>query len=898
MKLKTLIFGCGALLALIALTSAAAASLGQPTPASSVPSARTPAAASHANELRFLPWLQRGALVLPVTATPTPTPTPPAFPAVARELVIAPGAPGPLYVLTNSQRLLVSADRGATWQEAPQGVPAAVARAGLGLDYANPGTLFLGTDAGLFRSIANGPWQLLHTVRTNALSVEYNRPNTLWAATRWGHDFGWGVMIVKSDDGGQIWRAASGDLSGWSAANPIIIDPDDPNTLYVTTSTKYGGGILYRGVNAGNWRWLPAPASGYEMNTGLAFDNGANALYMGSRSPGRLWRSFNANTPNPADVQWGVVHQFGANTSVVPLAVGWGPAGAALYISLADTLDWSVRLLRSDDDGQTWQTLTLPPGPPPPPANQYQVIVNGYPAVRLIGDYRTPDRYASSFAGLHRRIGYGDWVLVNNATLRPKFVFSPAASNILWTGLTPACLAGGPDEPLYKSSDGGRTWAEAPAGINLQPVTAHPTDPYKVYAFGCDGAYLTTDGGARWQHQDSDLWRAYFVSDIAPVDPGWTIVFASGISEGGGGMVARSTNGGQTWQQVTPLYADIWGVRDVWVDPTDPNRVYFVEPNGVWRSLNGGDTWQHFTAGLDDVLWMPGRDVYGLLEISSRLDDASQLYLGTAAGLYESGDFGASWHKLTGYTWDDQAVDGLLTDGSNGVWLNSPDGAFFLYRGYATPTPTPTPTSSGGPTVTPTPSATPGCANMLVNGGFETNEAWIMRPNPVLADYVNSPVHGGARAMRTGIVAGGQNIESYSPVEQTVVVAGMGHSEVRFWRYSVWGDGSGAAAPPDPDFLPHSEAELRRFQAGAAWAPLGTDFFYVVAIRSNGSLVWLLTERANNPTWREVTGLDLTPYAGQTLRLQFGTYNNGAGGISRTIIDDAALLVCHPAAAP
>ena len=49
-------------------------------------------------------------------------------------------------------------------------------------------------------------------------------------------------------------------------------------------------------------------------------------------------------------------------------------------------------------------------------------------------------------------------------------------------------------------------------------------------------------------------------------------------------------DGGQTWQQVTPLYEDIWWVTDVWVDPTNPSRVYFVEPKGVWRSLNGGDS--------------------------------------------------------------------------------------------------------------------------------------------------------------------------------------------------------------------------------------------------------------------------------------------------------------------
>ncbi len=398
------------------------------------------------------------------TATATPTPTS-AFPALVRELIVGPGEPGPLYALTNSQLLLVSYDRGETWQEAPQGVPPAVGRSGLGMDYANPSTLYLGTAAGLFRTDASGHWQFLHTVRTHALSVEYGRPATLWAAPNIGHDLGSGVMVIKSDNSGLTWRSASGDLSGYTASNPIIIDPDDSNTLYVTSATKYGSGMLYRGTNAGNWRRLPGPTFEWNVNTGLAFGNasaaGANALYMGSRYPGKLWRSLNANTPAPEDVQWQLVYDFGANKSAVPLAVGWGPNGSALYINLTDTTDWGTTLLRSDDDGATWQTLSLPPGPPPQPSNQYQLIVNGYPATRLIADYRTQDRYATSFAGLHRHIGYGDWGLVNNAAPRPKFVYSPANSALIWAGLIPRCLAGGPDEPMYKSDDGGRTWGDA-----------------------------------------------------------------------------------------------------------------------------------------------------------------------------------------------------------------------------------------------------------------------------------------------------------------------------------------------------------------------------------------------------------------------------------------------------
>ena len=90
--------------------------------------------------------------------------------------------------------------------------------------------------------------------------------------------------------------------------------------------------------------------------------------------------------------------------------------------------------------------------------------------------------------------------------------------------------------------------------------------------------------------------------------------------------------------------------------------------------------------------------------------------------------------------------------------------------------------------------------------------------------------------------------------------------------------------------LPRTEAEL------AAAAPLAADFFYVIAIRSDGSIDWLLTESVNALTWRQST-VDVSRYRGQTIRFQFGTYNNGTGGISRTSVDDAALQINPPTGA-
>ncbi len=199
------------------------------------------------------------------------------------------------------------------------------------------------------------------------------------------------------------------------------------------------------------------------------------------------------------------------------------------------------------------------------------------------------------------------------------------------------------------------------------------------------------------------------------------------------------------------------------------------------------------------------------------------------------------------------------------------------------------------PTPTPTPLPPPQtCYEGLVNGGFENNSGWQIRQNPVLAAYVTTPVHGGNRSMRTGIPSGGANVASYSPIEQAFALPAVPAqlplgATLRFWHYNVWGDGTAGMVeqpPPDPSTLPRTETEL-------AEAQLGTDFFYVIAIEDDGTIHWLLVERVNQPSWRQTT-VDLRPYAGQHLRLQFGTYNNGSGGISRTFVDDVSLRICPP----
>jgi len=171
---------------------------------------------------------------------------------------------------------------------------------------------------------------------------------------------------------------------------------------------------------------------------------------------------------------------------------------------------------------------------------------------------------------------------------------------------------------VYRTTDGGRTWSHLGLAEtqNISRVRIHPTDCNTAWigAFGVHsmpnperGVYKTTDGGESWRKVlfRDDRSGAVDLS-VHPTQP--NIVYAAlweawrkswGMSSGGPGSgLFRSTDGGESWEEVTRnpgLPQDgIIGKIGVVVSPANPDRVYAIvehEEGGVFRSDDGGETW-------------------------------------------------------------------------------------------------------------------------------------------------------------------------------------------------------------------------------------------------------------------------------------------------------------------
>ena len=162
------------------------------------------------------------------------------------------------------------------------------------------------------------------------------------------------------------------------------------------------------------------------------------------------------------------------------------------------------------------------------------------------------------------------------------------------------------------------------------------------------------------------------------------------------------------------------------------------------------------------------------------------------------------------------------------------------------------------------------------------------------AGYSTQIAHSGLRSLRTGIY-GTPDIDSYSSGYQDVLIpAGASGATLSFWWYPISAEGAMAVAAggaPDP-------ALVQAVVNGAAPAGvLAGDVQYVVLADQNGNILQtLLWTRSNAQTWQAASFAVSPALMGLTVRVQFGTYNDGNGLSSSMFIDDVALAACQPPA--
>ena len=171
---------------------------------------------------------------------------------------------------------------------------------------------------------------------------------------------------------------------------------------------------------------------------------------------------------------------------------------------------------------------------------------------------------------------------------------------------------------MWKSVDAGKTWKSTGLSDSrhISRVRIHPKDPNIVFAAvmgdlykssDTRGVYKSTDGGATWKRvlfANRDAGAVDLVMD--PNNP--RIMFAStwrirrtpySLESGGAGSaIWKSTDGGETWTDISKsdgMPKGPLGIIGVSVSPVNSNRVWAImeaKEGGVFRSDDGGETWR------------------------------------------------------------------------------------------------------------------------------------------------------------------------------------------------------------------------------------------------------------------------------------------------------------------
>ena len=152
------------------------------------------------------------------------------------------------------------------------------------------------------------------------------------------------------------------------------------------------------------------------------------------------------------------------------------------------------------------------------------------------------------------------------------------------------------------------------------------------------------------------------------------------------------------------------------------------------------------------------------------------------------------------------------------------------------------------------------------------------------------------RSLRTGVYAAPDKASYSAGYQDVFIPAGTTNATLSFWWYPVSAETSvaaAAAALPDPD-----PALVRAVVNGSV--PAGTlagDVQYAILADQQGNILQtLLWTRSNARTWQSASYAVSKSLAGRTVRVLFGTYNDGDGSSSAMFVDDAALTLCAQSA--
>jgi photosystem II stability/assembly factor-like uncharacterized protein len=370
--------------------------------------------------------------------------------------------------------------------------------------------------------------------------------------------------------------------------------------------------------------------------------------------------AFNADSARLSELPWRPIGPAVTSGRVVDFAVPEGPTaqigerlGELFYVASASGGVW-----KTTNGGTTWEPVFDHQGT----ASIGDIAVApSNPEILWVGTGENNNQRSASWGdGVYKSENGGrTWT---NMGLRKsehigRIIVHPTNPQIVFVAATGPLWGAGGDRGLFRTTDGGRTWKNVKnidAHTGFTDVIFDPSNPDVIYAASLQrerrpwsyvgggpgsGIWKSIDGGDTWTKLTEGLPTAdvgRIGLDVSRSNP--NIVYATietkvtgngaavGTTEG---SVYRSDDRGGSWQRMGNGFSYPWYMGQIRVDPTDPDRVYFMGvPLQV--STDGGRTFRN-TAGASHsdhhAMWIDPKD-------------PDHLIIGCDGGVYISRDRG------------------------------------------------------------------------------------------------------------------------------------------------------------------------------------------------------------------------------------------------------------------
>jgi photosystem II stability/assembly factor-like uncharacterized protein len=354
----------------------------------------------------------------------------------------------------------------------------------------------------------------------------------------------------------------------------------------------------------------------------LAVVEGRPATLYVATASGGLWKTTNNGTTwvpafeRESTVSLGAVAVSASNPDVV--WVGTGEANARNSVS------WGDGVYKSTDGGKTWQHAGLRDTqhigrvvihPTNPDIVYVAALGHVWGANRERGLYKTADggKTWTQVKFLDADTGFIDLAMDPDD---PDTLYAAAyrVRRDAFSGGNPAEQFG-PLAGLYKTSDGGKTWARLGTGLPTRPVgrcglAVYRKDPRILYAVvqtdrtilkretewgqpakangdpANGGVFRSADRGATWVKVNDLCPRPFYFGQVR-VDPNDDRrVYVLGVA------LHVSRDGGKTFKAETDpaVHAD-W--HALWVDPKDSDHMAAGSDGGAFLTFDRGQNWEH-----------------------------------------------------------------------------------------------------------------------------------------------------------------------------------------------------------------------------------------------------------------------------------------------------------------